>query len=298
LAQVRIEQQRNVDALSLLRDVTLGVGSQFENYAPTIALLEKAGLKQQAADYAREWKTAEPWNPEANLAFGRLTADKAVLQAVRESVATNYSLRAAAARGLRDLSSPAAGVTELDLLTNQTISPREATQPFFVLARLRAAAFTPDSAVKARLYAEAIALKPSLRDERLALAETAFGNKQDALGLAAWQTYATLFDSLAWLHSSPLEVAIDPAVDRTQTVEELVAAAFTKRRQYGEAEAMYDRLLQQTTDQGNVTRIKKLKDAVTSAAQLEQLNRSREPVISNELAQAGIVKPKLSGGRE
>lgn len=298
LAEVRLDQQRTSDALTLLREVTLGVGSPFENYAPAIALLEKAGLKQNAADYAREWQTAEPWNPEANLALGRLTQDKARLEALRTSEEAAYSLRAAAANVVRDMNSPKPGAMELDLLTRQNISAEEASQPFFVLARLRAAQLTHDVLIKERLYGESVALKPSLLSQRLALAEAAFANKQDALGLATWQSYDTPNDGIAWLHASPLDEAMTPDVDRTFLVEELVADAFTRQQQYNEAETMYDRLLQQATEPTSIGRIKKLKDSVVRAAQLDQLNRSRAPMISNDLAQTRIVKPKLSGGRE
>ena len=178
MAQVRIEQKRTDEALALLRDVTLSVGAPFENLAPAIDLLQSAGLNKNAADYAREWRTAEPWNQEAIWAVARTTQDKALLDSLRKSQGAVYSLRAQAAKALRDLKSPVSGTAELDLLTHATISTQEANQPFFVVARLRA-----------KLYAEAIAVKPSLGEPRLALAETAFLNKQDALGLEAWSSY-------------------------------------------------------------------------------------------------------------
>jgi hypothetical protein len=220
------------------------------------------------------------------------------LESVRKLDVAKYSVRAAAADGLRDLKAASAGNTELDLLAHQTVSPKEAAQPFFVLARLRAAQLTADLAAKTRLYSESIALKPSLRIQRLALAEAAFKNKHDALGLAAWQSYESPNHDIPWLHSSPLDLAIDQDIDRTPAVEELVAETLAKRREYSQAEAMYDRLLQQATDNALRGRIEKLRDAAAAAARLDQLNRSRAPLIGNELAQAGIVKPKLKGAAE
>jgi tetratricopeptide (TPR) repeat protein len=287
MAQVRIEQKRTDEALSLLRDVTLTVGAPFENLPSAVTLLEKAGLKQNAADYAREWLTAEPWNPEALWAVGRTSDDKGRLETLRNSESAPYVLRASAARTLRDLNSPVSGSTELALLTHATISPREASQPFFVLARIRA-----------KLYAEAIAITPSLRAARLALAETSLQGKQDALGLAAWNSYELRRENIPWLHSSPLERAIDPEPDRTLNVEELVARVLAERHEYSAAEAMYDRVLQQTADKALQAKIKKLRTPVEAAARLDQLNRSRAPSVSAELTQAGIVRPKLAGGSE
>ncbi len=68
LAEVRLEQKRTDEALALLRDVTLSVGDPFQNLGPAIELLEKAGLHKDAAEYATEWRRAEPWNPEASWA--------------------------------------------------------------------------------------------------------------------------------------------------------------------------------------------------------------------------------------
>jgi hypothetical protein len=288
LAEVRIEQKRTEEALALLRDVTLSVGGPFENLPPAIDLLEKAGLKQNAEEYAREWRTAEPWNPEAIWAVARTTQDKGLLDSLRKSDRAVYGLRAQAARALRELKAPVSGTTELDLLTHATISPQEASQPFFVLARLRAAETRPD----VKLYAESIALQPSLRKARLALAETALLSKRPALGLAAWNSYDSP-QNIGWLHVSALERAMDVRTDRTLEVEELVAGVLADRKQYAAAEALCDRLLQQ-----GLTRIGKLKENVSAEAARDQLNRSRAPTISNELTQAGIVKPKLTGGSE
>jgi Flp pilus assembly protein TadD len=286
MAQVRIEQKRTDEALALLRDVTLSVGAPFENLAPAIDLLQNAGLNKNAADYAREWRTAEPWNQEAIWAVARTTQDKALIDSVRKSERAVYGLRAQAAKALRDLKSPASGTAELDLLTHATISTQEANQPFFVLARLRA-----------KLYAEAIALKPSLGEPRLALAETAFRNKQDALGLEAWSSYdSPPGDNIAWLHSTPLERAMDQEPDRTQKVEELAAQVYSQRKQYRAAGALYNRILQQTEDRAMRTRIEKLKTGVDAKAQLEEANKGRAPVISTELTQAATVKPRLTAG--
>jgi hypothetical protein len=281
MAQVRIDQKRTDEALALLRDVTLTVDMPFQNLSPAIELLEKAGLVKNAADYAHEWRTAEPWNPEAVWAVARTTEDKSLLDAVRNLNTAEYGLRAEAARTLRVLKAPANGTSELDLLTHATISPQEAEQPFFVLARLRA-----------KRYAEAIALKPSLKEARLALAESVFLNKKNALGMAAWNSYETSRDRVPWLHSSSLERAMDQEPDQTVEVEELVAGVLTQEQEYGAAEGLYRRILEQTKDANVRARIAKLLAAVNARAQIEQENRSRAPVITTELAQAGIVKPR------
>jgi predicted short-subunit dehydrogenase-like oxidoreductase (DUF2520 family) len=128
------------------------------------------------------------------------------------------------------------------------------------------------------------------------LAETAFVNKQDALGLEAWTSYDSAPNNLAWLHSAPLERAMDQEPDRTLKVEELAAQVFSQRKQYRVAGALYNRILQQTEDRAIRVRIEKLKTAVDAKAQLEEANKGRAPVITTELTQASTVKPRLTAG--
>jgi len=120
------------------------------------------------------------------------------------------------------------------------------------------------------------------------LAEAAFLSKQDSLGLTAWQSYDSPAPAIRWLHSSPLDAAVGTEADRIVRVEELAAAAFTRRRQYAAAEALY----------GRMPHFEKLRDEAAAANRLEQLNRGRAPAITNEMTQAAIVKPKLKGGGE
>ena len=287
MADVRLEQKRTDEALALIRDVTLSVGDPFQNLGPAIELLEKAGLKKNAAEYAKEWRTAEPWNTEASWAVARTTQDQGLLDAVRKSERADYSLRAQAANALRDLKAPASGTTELDLLTHAEISSQEASQPFFVMARLRA-----------KLYAEAIALKPSLREARLALAESALENKQEALGFAAWNSYSTLPSNLEWLHSAPLDRALDHQPDRTEKVEELVADTLVTQQQFAGAETLYSKILEQTDDKATQARVRQLQKNLEARIQVDVTNRDRAPTISAELTQPRIVKVRMKGVAE
>lgn len=67
LARVRFEQKRHADGLALIRDVTLSAGAPFENLPEAVRVLESYGMKDEASGYAEQWKTAEPWNDEAQL---------------------------------------------------------------------------------------------------------------------------------------------------------------------------------------------------------------------------------------
>ncbi len=294
LARVRIEQKRNSEALALIRDVTLSIGAPFENLPEAVRLLDQTGMKQQAANYALEWKTAEPWNPDAQLAYGRLTADAKVLDAVRTATTVPYATRVSAARVLRELQMPAPGSQELDLLTQKSFTAQQASQHFFVNARLDAAHDSNESAAKIKLLSEAIAIDPTLQDSRLFLAEAAFTLKRDALGLAAWESYQANLGTPPWRHSGYLrQTAAAPAASpQILRVEELVAAALVRRNQFDRAIDLYQSLIRWSPK--NAATFETLRAHAEVENKLLIANAQRQPIVSKEVAQPIIVKPRLS----
>jgi cellulose synthase operon protein C len=274
LARIRLEQKRNQQALVLIQNVTLAVGAPFENLLAATTLLEEMGLKTEALVYAKQWRSAEPWNVDAQFAEARIASDKALLDAVRTSPRTPYDVRAKAATALRDLGEAAPGAQELDLLTHATISPEEAAQPYFVLARLEAAKASTTPSTKVKLYAEAIAIQSSLQKEALALAEAAFDANKDALGLAAFAKY----------HGP------GPQLSR---IQELAAAVHTKHREFDAAVALYEQALNFTTDPEARARLEKLLAAAREELRVERANQARQPRVTQEVAQEMTVKPRL-----
>ena len=288
LAEIRLAQKRRDEALELIRIVTTVIGAPFENLRESIRTLENAGLQKQAAQYAQQWKAAEPWKADAELAAARLNQDASSLERLRLSPAVPYELRARAAELLRALGKPARGSDELALLTRNTISPAEASQPYFVPSRIFAAHLTSSLADRETLYREAIAISPTLVNERLDLAEAALHRKNIAFGIAALESYS--------------QSAYNPGQNSSQSsnpkllvVQELAADAQLERKEYGPAAALYDQILAATSiDAVTRTRIQKLRDTATSQSRLASANAARQPVITNEIAQPIIVKPKLT----
>ena len=290
LANVRFEQKRTDEGLGLLRDVTLSVGEPFRNLPEAVRLLEQEHLKSNAAEYARQWRTAEPWNARAQLAAARLTSNAAELNTLRAANQADYSVRAQAATALRELNLPENGPTELDLLTHASISLQEVTQPFFVLSRLRAASLATAPADKLKLYSEAVSLAPLIHNERLPLAEVAFQLRFDDLGLASWRSYQALEPGGILGKAYELE-----ADDYRETlgerlgVEELAAAVLVQRHEPDLALPLYNAILNQSPDPATRARIDKLKLVAERQTALIALNRRRQPKINQELVQPGVV---------
>jgi tetratricopeptide (TPR) repeat protein len=281
MARVRFQQKRNAEALGLIRNVTLSVGAPFENLSEGIRVLEEAGLNEDAVRYAAEWKIAEPWNNMAQLTFARLKADAKLLNAVRSDTTAPYKVRVEAARLMRKISSPVNGADELSLLTHNAISAAEASQPFYVDARLDAALQTSDLARQTKLYQEAIALDPGLEEPRLRLARSALAVGTTALGLAA---FASFNRSQADFH----EFA---------EVEQLAAQAHEQRQEWGLALQLYRDLVVHENNQAKRAALTKARDSVAEKQHLANVNLARAPAVTDHVGQPRIVKPKLASLR-
>ncbi len=277
-ARVRFAQKRNDEGLALIRGVTLSVGSPYSNLKPAADALEAAGLKTEARRYAIEWKTAEPWNEEAQLAAARLTGDAKAADVVRRSSGATYAVRVRAARLMRELGSSVAETDELAMLTRKTVSVGEAAMPFAVEARLEAAQSASVGAAKIRLYREAIALQPDLLEPRLALAEAAFQGRQEAFGLAVFRSYRNGGATLS------------PEFLR---VEQLAAEAEAQRGNLATALGMYADLIPKVTA-GKRVELQKTRYDLRVRQSLQVANLARRPIVSKEVTQHGLVKPKLT----
>ncbi len=281
LAQVRIAQKRFDDAKSLIRTVTVSVGAPFENLPEAVNVLEKAGMISEASGYAAEWCKAEPWNAEAQLRSTQLKQDAVGLDAIRRSVAAPYAVRAEAAIGMRLLKRSADGRDELALLTHNAITPQEASQSFFVFARLYASQ-TASNGDRIALLRRAIALDPAIQGERLDLAAAAFGEQLIPLALAALESYSS-----------------GPANSSTRTellrqVREEAAAALVSQKEFSRAIPLYDQVLAALPPGTERMRVMKLRDGAQAANSLAALNSSRQPLITEALTQPSMVKPRLT----
>jgi tetratricopeptide (TPR) repeat protein len=279
LAKLRIEQKRIDEALNLIRDAVVSQGAAFENLPAAGKLLEDVGLRKEAKEYYEQWQKAEPWNPDAQLASARLDADAKRLDLVRKSNISTYQVRISAARAMRSLKQTVSGTTELDVLTQEKISPAQASQPFFVAARVDASAQISDSVTKSKLYSEAIAAEPRLTEERVALAKAAVLAKQSHLAIAA---YAGQISG-----NAPL------SLEKAQ-LNEWIANAHLRLRQDQAAQPLLQAILASDVPSEMRRRVQTLSDNVRTTLRLEALNTTRSPEVNSGIDQTRLVRPKLS----
>ncbi len=279
LAEVRFSQSRVPEALALIKTATVTIGAPFENFPEAVRLLEQTGQAKEAVHYAEQWKTAEPWNSDALLASARLRSDISALDRLRQSNAASYSVRVESADTMRSLNRSLPGTTELALLTRKVITAAEASQPYFVVARLHAAKTVSDVSQRVTLISQAISLDPSLHEPRLDLAEAASAIHHLQLGLSALDSY----------------VSGGPAVsDRLGTVQEKAAEAFMQQNNSVRAIPLFEQALLNIKDQKERERIEKLQAVAQMQSRFLIANSSRQPVITEQITQPLIVKPKLA----
>jgi hypothetical protein len=190
LARLRLGQKRNDEALALLRDVTLSVGAPFENLAQAGKLLEDEGLLKEAGEYYAQWHTASPWDATAAIDAARLLKVSPDLDNVRRNTTVPYFRRVIAAEAMRGLHVPAPGALELDVLTQQQITPAQAEKPYIVDARMEAAKQSKEAATQVRLLEQAVAINPEVIEARFELVPAALRAHQDRLAV---NTYESLF---------------------------------------------------------------------------------------------------------
>jgi tetratricopeptide (TPR) repeat protein len=272
LAKLRFEEKRQAEGLDLVRDAVLSVDAPFVNLQPAGRLLEEGGLRKEANEYYAQWHKAEPWNASAALAEARTNGDVKSMDAARTNPENAYAVRIQAARAMRAAKTPVAGTTQLDVLTQERISPVDASKPYFVAARLDAAAQTTDWTAKAKLLADAIAIDPRLTDERDKLAYAAAHTNRRYLAIAAYT--GEPFDPELAQRIADIRIAVGQPEQA-----ELLLDAIQKSDAATASQRDHARQQQQR---------------IANLVHLKQANESRSPEVTNGIVQQRIVKPKLT----
>jgi len=331
MAALRLDQKRNDEALALLRDVTLSQGAPFENLAQASSLLERAGLKTEAAAYAAEWYKAVPWNEEAALAAARLSDSRADLDRLRKRSEATYPARVEAAKALRAIHAAMAGPAELDLLTQEHIQPAQAELPYASDVRVAAAGQSTDPAAQVKLLMEAIAIRPELIAPRRDLAQAALRAKRDRLAVIAFESSSgapsfvgrpnfalvspngALMGAILPAPGGELNqgepgvvglryVQVSPIVspnrstlsDAELDLTEEAANAYRRLHDPQAALALYTRVLASSPPDAQRKRVEQARDAISAQMRLNAANQLRAPLLLPAIAQPRVVRPRLS----
>ncbi len=145
-----------------------------------------------------------------------------------------------------------------------------ADQPYAYAARLAAASSATDPDVKIRLLREAIAINPTLQKPRFELVATALAAKR-------WQTAIACATGLAYT-DLPFFLGL--------------ADAHEHLRNLREAEQLYQ--IARQMDPQNAIAIRQIR-LIESQLKREEQNEARRPVVTANLEQGHVVRPRLTG---
>ena len=294
LARLRLGQKRNDEALALLRDVTLSVGAPFENLGHAGQLLEDAGLLKEAGEYYTQWHTAVPWDPAAAIGAARLAKATPELDRVRKNTSVPYPQRVIAAEAMRGLHVAAPGNLELDLLTQQQITPAQAEKPYAVEARRAAAKQSKEPVTQVRLLEQAVAIDPEVIETRVELVPAALRAKRDRAAINAYESVYGDGSQMRRGHYAEPAAYVAPLTPAELQLKEDIAAVYRRLNQYGAAEQLYAAILAAEPPSAVQTRIEKARKEISDHVRLNAANRLRAPSLSKEIQQPRPVRPKLN----
>lgn len=320
LAQARLDRNDTPGALELLhRLIQLpsssdGSGSDmYANLDSAAGLLERSSHSAEALPFLTILANATPWNSGYRLRLARLqlkapqTAPAAVssLTQIASATTASYVDRTQAAIALK----PAPGTKQFDsmeltLLAGPAITPQQASQSYFVPARI-VAAETAAAASKPALLRDAMAIASS-DDLRLAIFRSEYALGRNAQALAAikpllqsgggyYQPSASSLDDPA-----PDDASLTPLPGILRSSEEriifaqAVAALYEKNGDDASGMTYLSMAASLNHDAVRAKTIAANLAAIEARIQLAAANQSRRPVIQPELNQSVVVRPRLT----
>jgi hypothetical protein len=201
LAAIHLDENDTPGAMSLLRRMTLVSANLYADMNSAAALLETQRHFFEAVEFLRPLADAEPWNAgykvrlaaamlAANPSLAEALAALAAIAAVAADPMAPYVDRIVAAKALKGHGAPASGSGELQLLAQQACPTLDdASKPFFMEARIAAAACISAPKSRERLLHEALAIAPNSARIRLQYVWAAFAAGFDSRALVAAEPY-------------------------------------------------------------------------------------------------------------
>ncbi len=321
LADIRIQAGDLEGGVSLLRRMTLVVGNPFETQDPAAALLVRTGHPAEAISFLQELVKAIPWNPDyrVRLAQAQIAANQNAdaarkeLTSVAASALVPYDSRMSAAKSLIGPGQNAdLGSKELNLIAGgQAITTVDANQPFFFLARLKAAESLP-AAARITLLRAALEDNPNGDTARVPLLKAATATGDYHLAIAAMKpnlqnsAVETALnaasstdddDDLASQESQADDTARTfiklPVKERAEISRDL-GLAFEKTNSLNQALPYLQRAYRLETEAAVKTQINKEVQQIRATLRRRTANLARQPVIHTDLEQEHVVRPRLA----
>ena len=307
--------------MALLKRMSLQSENEYKDSDSAARLLEERGRFKEALEFLRPLSEASPWDAgyKVRLAKAELASDSkdnvavTMLGAVAADEKAPYAERVSAAVALKGHGA-AAGSEELKLLAQAGCAPPESvSKPYFVEARVAAAACTKSKSIKESLLRDAIGAEPSNARVRLLYVWSAFDAGADARALVAADWYLqNAYASGDMTAEEDADSSPTPATDddmpaapsyaslkRADKIRllQLALAAYEKRHDFANASRMVSLALEEAGPESKLySTLEERKKQLDTETARAQENQSRAPNIRAELDQDRIVRPRLLPG--
>lgn len=319
LADIRLQAGNLEGGLALLRRMTLVVGNPFETQDATAALLMRSGHPAEAVVFLEELVKAVPWNADyrVRLAQARLAAKQNVdaaskdLAAVASATNVAYETRLSAAKSLSG-GVPDLGSKELNLMVaGRPASVNDANQPYFFVARLKAAESAP-AAARVSLLRAALEDNPGSESVRVPLLKAATETGDYYLAIAAMNPYLAGGDfesSADTQQQSPDDESQAEAQDwriegtfrgfsklslkeRAEISRDL-GMAFERTNALAQALLYLQKAYRLEADAAIKVQINKEAQQIRLVQRRRAANRARQPNVHSDLEQEHTVRPRM-----
>jgi len=321
LAAIDIDEGDVKSAVSLLKRLTLISSNPRADADSSASLLESKRKFSEAIEFLQPLVQSSSWETDIKirLAIAKLAVNAQDAQAITALTATaadskaTYAERIAAAKALKGHGTAvnATGSAELNLLARESCpSEDEASKPFFVQARMSAAACATDKNVRERLLLAAIDLAPSDTELRLKYISAAFEVSQGTHALVAsevilgdgsfyGQRYSQGDDSLeneGYYGQNKIPSLSTLRPEEAAKLTWFGIHAREKRYEEDEALTLLKSALSSETNSTRRQAFEEEEQRLETKAAREAENAARAPNIHNDLEQDRIVRPRLLPG--
>ncbi|MGD0680993.1 MAG: hypothetical protein ABR990_02990 [Terracidiphilus sp.] len=322
LAAIDLDEGNVPGAVALLKRLTLISGNPYVDADSASSLLESKHKFSEAMQFLQPLVQASPWDAslKVRLAVASLAVNANAQQALTTLTAVaadpkaKYAERLAAAKALkgRGAANAELGSTELNLLARAGCpTADEASKPFFVEARMAAAACATDKKVKERLLKAAIADLPDNAALRIEYLTAAFASGQDARALLAaepifeyggsfyGQRTAQIYDSSEDEENAGSHRVSDVSTIKPEDANKLTWFAIharEKRHEASEALKLARNAAALEHDPARRSAFKKEQKRLETDAAREQENAARAPNVHKDLDQDRVVRPRVLPG--
>ena len=304
LAEIRLEEKSVPAAVDLLKRMSMLSGEPFETLTAAASLLARFGASSEAAMFYEERVKAAPWDGQAREHLAELRYNAPDLTALAKGVYALYTVRSDAAVALRRAGGATlgSGTGELDLLASSSpFTEAAVNKPYWHRARVEAASSLKDPAAKIRLLLAAVAIDPKPPGPRFDLFRTALDQRRYTLALSTMPLQNLGVEpnfpegerAPEWILGTFLQGTDLSAADRA-VVARGVGEAYQRLKEPAKAIYYYRLALELDRSPAQRTAVQPNIDTLRTELKLRQANQERRPVVTRNLEQPHVVKPRLT----